>query len=476
MQFTDSLFLFYFLPAALICHRLAVSRQKGKAYPNQARVVFFLVTAVFYGLREPWWLIPFFTGIGFDFLWASLLVRTENPKWRKMLCVASVVQNIALLSVFKYWDFFLSLLTHAAPTIASGLPHLTVGGGPLSLPPGISFYTFESLSFVIDVYRREITPPRDPREFFAFIGMFPRFIAGPIVRYRDLRTQFQHYRGMQVEGGLLLFAWGFFLKCAFADNFEVFVEYAFHSYETQEFFSSWLGVTAYSLQVYFDFSGYSLMAMGLGKCFGFQFPENFKQPYLATSLQEFWRRWHITLSTWLRDYVYVSLGGSRRGKMVTYRNLFLTMLVGGLWHGARGTFVCWGAWHGLALCVERGFGARVPLPGPLKRMLTLLVVMVGWVFFRSNYGMHQAFQILKSMASPFAGSAHLNPEALRAAPVSVALCLLGLVYCFFIERHLNLAAFEDFSWIKKIGAYTVFIASLLWVLSTRLVPFLYFQF
>jgi alginate O-acetyltransferase complex protein AlgI len=306
--FTDGIFLFYFLPAALLLHRLALGRSRGY-YPFCAKIVIFVLTLVFYGYRDVWWLIPFLVSVSFDFFWASLLIRAERPALRKALLFASVAQNLSLLALFKYREFLGAYVPF--------MPSLAQDGLPLALPAGISFYTFESLSFVVDVYRREINSPLRAGDFFAFIGTFPRFIAGPIARYQSIVKQFRQYPGMQLEKGLVLFARGLFLKAVFADQFAVFVPYAFGNGFNGSSLAAVLGVLSYAMQIYFDFSGYSLMAIGLGYCLGFEFPNNFDRPYLATSLRDFWRRWHMTLSSWLRDYLYVPLGGNRRGPLRT---------------------------------------------------------------------------------------------------------------------------------------------------------------
>lgn len=477
MLFTDPFFLFYFLPAVLALHWLANRASAGRAYGNWARLCLFLSTLIFYGYSHAWWLAPFFVSIAFDFIWASALQRTQSPALRTLLLFASLTQNLSLLGLFKYWSFFKRLLAHVKPEWAVALPDLTENGAELPLPAGISFYTFESLSFVIDVYRREVTPPKNPLEFFAFIAMFPRFIAGPIVRYKDMVAQFAEYRGMQLEPGLLLFSLGLFLKCAFADSFGAFVPYAFDKFGEVSFVSAWLGVLAYTMQIYFDFSGYSLMAIGIGRCFGFRFPDNFRQPYLASSLQDFWRRWHISLSTWLRDYLYVPMGGSRKGSARTYLHLIITMGLGGLWHGASVNFVIWGLWHGGFLALERLFRLSDWLPKSLHSVLTFFVVLFGWIFFRAKY-YTEAFSLIRVMFNPWATHLSASPEPLQIYSLSTSLCLLGLAYCFIWERRFlkyEIEAWVTIAWGKVVGA-AMLVFALLYSFSAGQIPFLYFQF
>ncbi len=461
MLFTDSLFLFYFLPAALALHALTTFFRRGPSYNNTSRLLLFFLTLVFYGVKQPWWLLPFFVGILFDFLWASLLMRIERPRARAVILSLSVAQNLTLLGIFKYWDFLGANLVALFPQWAGRFPHFALGDSPIPMPAGISFYTFESLSFVIDVYRRELIPPRNPLEFFAFIGMFPRFIAGPIVRYKEMTKQFARYGGMQIERGLYQFVHGLFLKVCFADNFALLVDYAFGNPANAGFFGAWIGVIAYTMQIYFDFSGYSMMAIGIGRCLGFEFPANFKTPYLSTSLTDFWRRWHISLSSWLRDYLYRPLGGNKHGTLRTYLNLFLTMLLGGIWHGASWMFVAWGAWHGACLAIERALGLKA------SRARTMLIVMIGWVFFRAS-SMGDAATILAAMFSPWRGLA-LNPEGLLTRPVSLPFCAAGILYCFWLEPRLGE--------LKRAGvAVAMFAVSLVIAFSSMTIPFLYFQF
>ncbi|MCB9254141.1 MAG: MBOAT family protein [Bdellovibrionaceae bacterium] len=451
-------------------HRLALVKSKRGEYGNLARLVLFALTAIFYGIKQPWWLIPFGVCIGFDFLWATLLTRCTRSGTRKLICGFSVVQNLSLLSAFKYWD-------PIQRSLAAHFPEFPIPAHGLEMPPGISFYTFESLSFVIDVYRRHVTPPKNPLEFFAFIGMFPRFVAGPIVRYREMASQFVDYRGMQLGLGLFLFCIGLFYKSCFGDSFAVFTHYAFGHATAPTLPEAWLGSLAYTMQIYFDFAGYSLMAIGLGRCLGFVFPDNFRTPYLARDLQEFWRRWHISLSTWLRDYLYIPLGGNRNGTLKTYRNIFLTMLLGGIWHGAGLNFLVWGAWHGFFLCLERWF--RFPLKNLSvfnARAVTFLTVLGGWVFFKAS-----TFQEALRVLSALGNVRHLswNTEALYTNPVAAGFCGLGLIYCFFVEKHVDLSQVSNWKNVPlrgQVAAAAAFCVAIVFGFSQLIVPFLYFQF
>lgn len=471
MHFTHRIFLFYFLPAALILHRLALSRSPKGTYGNWPRLTIFALTLVFYGWENPWWLIPFLAAVFCDFLWARLISEASTEGRRKFWLWVSVFQNLALLAVFKYWNLIIDGVATVKPAWAAFLPRNTH-----SLPAGISFYTFESMSFVIDVYRRVITPPKSRLEFLAFIGMFPRFIAGPIVRYRDLRTQFENYEGMQVGEGMRTFILGLFRKACLADSFALLANYAFGGAPELDFVSAWVGVFAYTMQIYFDFSGYSLMAIGLGKCLGFSFAANFDRPYLATSFKDFWRRWHISLSTWLRDYLYISLGGGKKGNFRTYVNLFLTMVLGGLWHGASLTFLAWGAWHGTLLALERYTGFSEKLPQWAGRAVTFLGVMIGWVFFRAET-FAEAGRVLTAMASPFNHGLSFNPTGAAISPLAMIFCLAGVVFCFSGETAIETTeGFFRSQRVRDAIPLAVAAIALIVLLSNQVVPFLYFQF
>jgi len=308
--------------------------------------------------------------------------------------------------------------------------------------------------------------------------MFPRFIAGPIVRYRDIRQQLVDYRGMRVQDGLVVFVRGLFLKLCFADSFAAFTGYVTNAPERIGAAAAWIGSCAYAMQLYFDFSGYSLMAIGLGIALGFEFPDNFRQPYLATSLQDFWRRWHISLSTWLRDYVYRSLGGNRAGGVATYRNLLLTMVLGGIWHGAGVKYAVWGAWHGAFLCAERALGWHRQPSSLVGWARTFLVVLTGWVFFFAS-DLSEALAILQRMAFLGGRGIRINPGAFVDNPLTTALCIAGVGYCFAIEPRLaSVRPLRESrgSLREQMVTACQLAAALIVGLSQFTIPFLYFQF
>jgi alginate O-acetyltransferase complex protein AlgI len=295
-----------------------------------------------------------------------------------------VTVNLCFLGFFKYCNFFVDpadalLLAARLPTFGR---HLNI-----ILPVGISFYTFQSISYIVDVYRGDVEPARNPIHFALFVAFFPHMVAGPIMHSRDLLPQMQqprHTTRVQVRGGLWLILWGFFKKLVVGDNLASIVDAVYGS-DTATAGGVLLRTYAFAYQIYYDFSGYTDIARGTGKLMGFELMRNFKQPYLAVSPPDFWRRWHISLSTWLRDYLYIPLGGNRKGEARTYANLLVTMLLGGLWHGANWTFVVWGAYHGTLLALGRLAGPVFePLPKLVRRTGTFLLVVLGFVIFRSR--------------------------------------------------------------------------------------------
>jgi alginate O-acetyltransferase complex protein AlgI len=341
---------------------------------------------IFYG----WWdprLILLLLGVTlFDFFAALQLGRARSERARKNWVALVAVTNIGLLCVFKYLDFF----GESAVALARGLgfearwtPYLFV------LPIGISFYTFQAVSYVIDVYRREIPASRNVVEFMAFVSFFPQLVAGPIERGARLLPQMQRpltVASRDIAPALWLIIWGLFKKVVIADSLAPHVDLVFDLTSPGALMTT-LGAVAFALQIYCDFSGYSDIARGAGRLLGFELMLNFNLPYFATSLRDFWRRWHISLSTWLRDYLYVPLGGNRLGRRRTAVNLLLTMFLGGLWHGAAMTFVLWGIWHGAGLALHRWWSAsraRVRLPVLAAWALTFLHVLYGWILFRAE--------------------------------------------------------------------------------------------
>lgn len=349
---------------------------------------------IFYG----WWDWRF---LGLIFLstlvdyWLGIKIEQENEdKRRYRMMVFSCTLNLAFLGFFKYFDFFITSFAEMLTSLGLKANVHTLG---IILPVGISFYTFQSMSYTIDVYRRHLAPEHNFLRYATFVAFWPQLVAGPIVRASDFLPQFQKDHAFdwdRVITGTGRVLWGFFKKCAVADSLAPFVDQVFQEPNGFPPINLFIGIIFYSFQIYCDFSGYSDIAIGFARILGFDFNENFKTPYFSQNFSEFWQRWHISLSSWLRDYLYIPLGGNRGGKMATYKNNMLTMLLGGLWHGANWTFVFWGFLHGMYLIGQRALGKPfgvlmngLHFPKPLKMgvniLLTYCFTCLAWIFFRS---------------------------------------------------------------------------------------------
>ena len=372
MRFSSLPFLFGFLPLTLALYFAAPPRWRN--------LVLLLTSLVFYGWGEPVYLGIMVLSILIDYTHGLLVERYRSrDKLARWFVAESVILNLGLLGFFKYWDFFAENL--------SRLPGITLPALGLPLPIGISFFTFQTMSYTIDVYRRDAPAQRDIVAFGAYVTMFPQLVAGPIVRYRDVAAELKERVNTTADfaAGAGRFTVGLAKKVLLANSIGALwdAELAAQSAGMLTAFGGWLGIAAYGFQIYFDFSGYSDMAIGMGRMLGFHFPENFARPYTAASVTEFWRRWHISLTTWFREYLYIPLGGSRRGTARTVRNIFIVWLCTGFWHGASWNFILWGLHFFLWLMLEKyllkDFLQR--LPRWLRHAYTLLVVFAGWGIF-----------------------------------------------------------------------------------------------
>jgi len=374
-----------------------------------------------------------------DYCVSRGLARTTKAGRRKMLLLVSLVCDLGILGFFKYFNFFAESLEALFGSLG-----LHVGTLRIILPVGISFYTFQTLSYTIDVYRRRLEPCESIFDFALFVAFFPQLVAGPIVRASVLLPQLRtNVRLSWYDAflGFRQFTVGLFKKVFIADHVALFVDYVFDNAGIFGAVTTWVAVLAYGLQIYCDFSGYSDMAIGVSRILGYHLPTNFRAPYLATSVTEFWHRWHISLSTWLRDYLYIPLGGNRKGQARTYVNLMLTMVLGGLWHGAAWTFVIWGALHGVALVMEKRVRERrqsvssaVAVWGSRATgwAVTMLVVFTAWVFFRAP-SFHQAFLMLRQMYGWADGVAWYHPFTISMLLLAAA--AHGLVGAGVLNLH-----------------------------------------
>ncbi len=375
MVFSSITFLFYFLPIFLADY-FVTPTIKAK------NIVTLLFSLVFYAWGEPRFVIVLLISIAFNFC-AALLIDAREGSSRRFALAIAVAGNLLLLGIFKYANFITANLTTLLSPL--GTPSIKTN---IALPLGISFFTFHCLSYVIDIYRRRFHANRDPIDVALYISLFLQLVAGPIVRYKTVARQLdaRRFTLCRASVGARIFIIGLAQKVLVADVVAPLVQVAFDQAHDRSLVEAWIGLISYTVQIYFDFAGYSNMAIGLGVVLGFTFPRNFRMPYTSLSITEFWRRWHMSLSSWLRDYLYIPLGGNRGSNAQTYRNLIMVFLLCGLWHGANWTFVLWGVWHGAFLVIERvGLkSALARLATPLSWAYALLAVMGGWVLFRST--------------------------------------------------------------------------------------------
>jgi alginate O-acetyltransferase complex protein AlgI len=426
---------------------------------------------VFYGYWDPRFCLLMAFSTTVSYLAGLGFLRWQDQKHRRLCLVVPVVVDLLLLGFFKYANFSLETTRDVANLFGwdVSVPHYNI-----ILPIGISFYTFHTISYIVDAYRGTIKPTRNFFEYSAYVSLFSQLVAGPIVRFRqieeDLENLGQADRMRWFYRGVRFFVIGLVEKVVIADYLAQFVDPAMANYEALSTLGAWSAVLGYTFQLYFDFSGYSTMAVGLGFLFGIRIPQNFNSPYKSLDPSEFWRRWHISLSSCLRDYVYIPFGGNRNGELKTYRNLLATMLIGGLWHGANWTFVIWGAYHGIGLALYRRF-ARYwdPLPVVVRMLGTFLFAVLGWVWFRAT-SVGMAMTLFRKMFVPTSGEVVAQP-AVFATVLAIA-AIWGM---------LGPNAFDiDEVWVdrRRRGALIAAAlgASLAIMAGTGSSPFLYFQF
>ena len=485
MVFSSYLFLFYFLPLVLLLYY---------AVPRRAKhLILTILSYIFYGWANPLFsflllfstLVDYIAGLvialGGPRSWSRPIHRLDagGPRVRRQrgALIVSIAANLALLAFFKYFNFGVDSYNGLVDWM--GIP----GAGldvtlRVALPLGISLYILQSLSYVIDVYRGHSTAIKSFNDFLCFEMMYPQLVAGPIIRYSEIEDQLQwrSYTTTKFARGIAFLSLGLAKKVILANPCGKIADLAFEAGSLGPI-DAWYGVTAYAFQIYFDFSGYSDMAIGLGLMLGFVFPKNFDSPYRSQSLTEFWRRWHISLSAWLRDYLYVPLGGNRKGRVRTYVNLSIVMLLGGLWHGAAWTFVIWGALHGALLIVERLFGKATlyrGLPGPVRVGVTFTVVLFTWVFFRAS-DLPEAVRYVGDMLA-------------LGDPQEGAGLLAGIVYkpyylgTFLLAGLIVWSAPQTWDWTRTLtlpkaaAVMAVFFLSVVVLATQAYNPFIYFIF
>ncbi len=462
MVFASGIFLYFFLPIFLGLYYLAPKR--GKSF------VIAIASYVFYGWWRPDFVILMWISTVVDFFCGKAILkgRETGLRGRKWVLLSCTV-NLGLLGYFKYFNFGVDTLN----AIFVSFDMEPWKAMEVILPVGISFYTFQTLSYTIDVYRGSAKPVRSFRDFMCYVALFPQLVAGPIVRYNTIENQLHsrtHTPG-KFYRGVLSFQSGLVKKILIADVLGELADGAFDGSGLTTV-HSWVGSLAYTFQIYFDFSGYSDMAIGLGLMMGFQFPINFNQPYRSISITDFWRRWHVSLSSFLRDYLYIPLGGNKRGPVRTYVNLSLTMLLGGLWHGANWTFIAWGAYQGFWLVCERLTGKRpiyARTPVFVRVLLTFILVIFGWVLFRAET-LPEAWDYLCAMLGADGGGGGL----LDIRRIHVVSAIAGAIVVWGLPTTQELIHGARARW--AIPLQVAFWIAVLQLHHSDHVPFLYFQF
>lgn len=476
MVFSSVIFLCLFLPMVLGGYYLLPKREAKNLW-------LIAVSLLFYAFSGLWYVLLLLFSVFCNYL-AGLFVSG-----RKGVLYVAVAVNLGVLGVFKYLIFLVRTVDQL-PGVAIVVPSIV-------LPVGISFFTFQGLSYVIDVYRNERLKSTSFRDVLLYIALFPQLVAGPIVRYEDVADEIKGRRHTleQLANGLRRFIIGLSKKLLIADVCGSVVTLIYSAERSVlDSRTAWLAAVCYLIQIYFDFSGYSDMAIGLGLCFGFHFKENFNYPYISSSIQEFWRRWHISLSTWFREYLYIPLGGNRKGKAKTYRNKLIVFFCTGLWHGANWTFIIWGLWHGFFIVAEdaakklfglgkHGKNRRNPVETVLNHLYTLLVVLIGFVIFRAD-NMGQAFSMIGAMFSGICASAQTGLLLAQCmTPLTLCALVLGVVFSMPVlpillrrTEELSLAGQKSVKVLSYGVLLLLLITDILHLSAASYVPFIYFQF
>ena len=472
MVFSSQLFLFYFLPTFLVGYFVLY-----KLHAKHSTLNFFITifSYVFYGWLEPWLVFLMFGCTLVVYVAGRFISAPGASKLQRNLALgAAIAVNLGALAYFKYYMFGMGIVNDVITKL---------GCEPFSvmtvlLPVGISFYSFPSMSYAIDVWRGTAPPVKDFATFACYVALFPQLVAGPIVRYNTVAEELAT-RTHTLENfvrGISFFCFGFAEKIFLANQVGIIADHVFAA-AAPGVLNSWWGSLAYMFQIYFDFSAYSNMAIGLGLMLGFHFPRNFNGPYRSKSITEFWKFWHISLTSWFRDYLYIPLGGNRVGTARLYFNLFLVMFVSGVWHGANWTFVCWGLYHAFFMIVERANNKNAfyyKAPKLVQVLITQVIVLFGWVLFRAD-SIGEAWRMWKSM---FGFNAVSSADAILSAEIFTPTCLFFMA----LAALLSFWKFRSFDWCSKVSpvrmavALAIFIVAILALFTQSYNPFLYFQF
>lgn len=468
MVFSSVPFIFYFLPLFGLVYFMVPKGAKN--------LVLFIFSLIFYGWGEPVYIVLLIISSVVDYCNGRMIEKYDNrPKLRKVFLTGSIIVNIGLLSIFKYSDLFISSIN-----TVTGLDLSLTG---LALPIGISFFTFQTMSYSIDVFQRKVKAEHNFINYMTYVSMFPQLVAGPIVRYSDVSVELKN-RKVTFDGfcdGIIRFGIGLFKKVLIANQVGNLWDGSLAHLDKLSVLGSWLGILAFAIQIYFDFSGYSDMAIGIGKAMGFTYPENFNYPYISKSITEFWRRWHITLSGWFKSYVYIPLGGNRVGVARGILNLFIVWALTGFWHGAGWNFMLWGIYFAIIIVIEKYVlkNAMEKLPGFIRHLITIILLLISWVMFAvEDFG-----SMLSYYKAMFVGNGNgfVNKELMYNLGNYGSIILLALVLCTPIYPKLVQKINESRrknAWCILAGVMFVFffIVTISFIVKNTYNPFLYFRF
>ncbi|MBO5414731.1 MAG: MBOAT family protein [Bacilli bacterium] len=470
MVFSSIPFIFFFLPVFLILYYLVPYKVKN--------ILLLIFSLIFYAWGEPIYILLMIFSSVVDYTNGRMIEKyaQNNQKRKNLFLIISIIVNLSLLGFFKYADFLIGSINSL---LNINIPLLELG-----LPIGISFFTFQTMSYSIDVYRGDVKAEHNFLDFMTYVSMFPQLIAGPIVRYEEVSKELKN-RSITPQGfadGMIRFLQGLFKKVLIANNIGyLFVIASSMPNNEMSVVMSWLGILAYTFQIYFDFSGYSDMAIGMGKMLGFTYPENFNHPYISKSITEFWRRWHISLSSFFKDYVYIPLGGSRVNKIINVRNILIVWMLTGLWHGASWNFVLWGLYYGVLLLLEKFVFNKIleKAPNWFKHFYTMFLVVVGWMIFAFD-----DMTILKEYASMMfgvGGVSFINNHALYYLKNYLIIFILAIIFSMPVyklaKEKLSKVKNTKLVFIVSLIIYTVlFIVVVSYLVNDTYNPFLYFRF
>lgn len=474
MVFSSIFFICFFLPLVIVGYLVI---------PQKYKNLFLLFASfIFYTWGEPKLLFVMLAVIVVNY-YSGILV---DNNYRKIGLTISIIVSLGALAIFKYTNFAYTSIIGLLQIFNMNDNWYTIP--KIALPIGISFYVFQTLSYNIDIYRKEIKASKSLINFAMYVSFFPQLVAGPIIRYKDIETHLVNRKSNinDIAAGVERFIWGLAKKIVIANNCAYIADSIFNvepSFVSP--FVSWIGIIFYTLQIYFDFSGYSDMAIGLARIFGFNFSENFNYPYIALSIKEFWRRWHISLSSWFKDYLYISLGGNRNGKIRTHLNLFIVFFATGLWHGASWNFIIWGLWHGCFIVLERIGLDKILIRTPkfIQHIYLMLIVMIGWVFFRAD-NLNEAISYLKNMFGIHNNDTNNIIFQLThyLEPINSITFILAIIFCFpiFPVFRKRIESFIQRNIVISYIYYAILLFVFVYLIATQTIttynPFIYFKF